>query len=169
MMSETFADKLAGLDNDQNRGALAEIRRAAADPDSDFQMLRVIGRFLPSELDPDKLNNYKRVAALFAIHKLHNDEKYFNFGDTCHILWREMSNGQDSFESRFAALLNSHPDDLYRRLLPIVRFARDKKAEINFDQLRKDMQKWSHRDKRVQKRWAEKFWTIRKEETENEE
>jgi CRISPR type I-E-associated protein CasB/Cse2 len=168
-MNEKFVEKLVGLDNEKNRAALAVIRRAAADPDADFQMLSVIGRFLPSDLHHNDLNNHKRVACLFAIHKLHDGKKNFNFGDSCRMIWNGLHTGQDSFEARFAALLNSHPDDLYRRLLPIVRYAKDKDVKINFDQLREDMQNWSHPDKFVQKNWAKQFWTIRKKDSETEE
>jgi len=164
-----FVERLEELNRKDDKAALAEIRRAAANPDDNFLILRIIGSYLPSEVSNWELDIYKRLACLYAIHKGHINKDYYNFGVSCRKIWLNLDAGKESFESRFAALLNCRPEDLYRHLLSIVRFASDKGVKINFNRLFKDMKYWAHPDKFAQKNWAKQFWTIKlkEEETEN--
>ncbi len=164
-----FVDMLLKLDSEDKKGALAEIRRASSNPDEDFLMLRVIGSYLPKNLEAYELNDYKRLACLFATHKMHTEKENFNFGDTCRLIHQILDAGKDSFESRFAALLNAHSEDLYHLLLPVVRYAKDKDVSINYDTLFNDMRGWGRPDKYVQKKWAKTFWTFQKEEDSQDE
>jgi CRISPR system Cascade subunit CasB len=166
MPSNYFIEKLVELKQKNRRAELAEIRRAASEPENNFQMLKVIGRFLPYDVSVNNITIYKQIACLFAIHQEHTEKEYFNFGRTCQIRWRSLVTGKDSFEARFAALLNSHQDDLFRHIMTIFRQLND--IKINYDLLLNDVMKWGHPNKFVQKSWAKSFWGY-KDNTKEEE
>lgn len=161
MSNNFFINKLVDLEQRNNRYALAELRRASSDPDSNFLMLKVIGSYLPFNISQRDFNLYKQLACLFSIHKNHTDTEYFNFGSSCKILWKSLDTGKDSFENRFSALLNAHQDDLYRYLLPIIGQLKD--IPVNYELLLDDIKRWGHPNKFIQKSWAIKFWGNRKE------
>jgi CRISPR type I-E-associated protein CasB/Cse2 len=67
--------------------------------------------------------------------------------------------GSDNIEKQFASLIDSHPDDVHRRLGHAVRLLRAKEVSINWERLLRDLLHW-HDDRRpVQRQWARDFWT----------
>jgi CRISPR system Cascade subunit CasB len=168
MPNNYFIEKLVELKQKNKRAELAELRRAASEPENNFQMLKVIGRFLPYDVSVYNIDTYKQIACLFTIHQQHTENEYQNFGSSSRIHWRLLTTGQDSFEARFAALLNAHKNDLYRQIMPIVRQFKD--IKINYDLLLGDVIRWGHPNKFVQKAWAKSFWGYKdkRDEEENE-
>jgi len=64
-------------------------------------------------------------------------------------------------ERRFAVLLDSHPDDLPKRLRQAVSMLRSKDIAINWVQLLNDLLYWNTENRNVQRRWARHFWAPR--------
>jgi CRISPR system Cascade subunit CasB len=69
------------------------------------------------------------------------------------------ADGSESLEKRFAALIDSHPDDLPDRLRHGVTLLRSKDISINWKNLLRDLLGWSGDKRLVQRRWARDFWT----------
>jgi CRISPR system Cascade subunit CasB len=68
------------------------------------------------------------------------------------------SDSSESLEKRFAALIDSHPDDLSDRLRHAVTLLRSKDVGINWKNLLRDLLGWSGDQRLVQRRWARDFW-----------
>jgi CRISPR system Cascade subunit CasB len=67
--------------------------------------------------------------------------------------------GSESVEKRFAALIDSHPDDLPARLRHAVTLLRSKDIPINWEQCLRDLLWWGAEKRPVQRSWARDFWT----------
>jgi CRISPR system Cascade subunit CasB len=67
--------------------------------------------------------------------------------------------GSESIEKRFAALIDSHPDDLPTRLRHAVTLLRSKEIPVDWEQLLRDLLAWGAERRPVQRRWARHFWT----------
>ena len=114
---------------------------------------------------------YYLVASLFALHQIswQGDEKFDykrNLGASFAKL-QASSDGNESTEKRFVALLNSHQEDLANHLRHAVSLLKSKEIGIDWLQLLKDLQRWDNDDRRVQRDWAKAFWSSTSDEPEN--
>jgi len=150
-----FIAHLQSLAADQERGALAALRRGLGRPPGTApEMYRYVEPFLPQKHSAIMETAYYQVAALFAWHPKSTGEG--NMG--AHMAKTRSEGGDDALERRFTALLAAHPDDLADYLRQAVSFLKSKEIPINWNQLFWDLQKWSDEDHIVQKRWASAFW-----------
>jgi CRISPR system Cascade subunit CasB len=153
-----FVNMLKGLNNpdNPNRGALAMLRRGLGRPIGKVaDMYPIVVPYLPDNLYRREEEIYYLIGALFAWHP--SDTEKGNFGDSLRTLAAARGESEN-LERRFIALLNCHRDDLPDHLRQNVGLLKSGAISINWIQLFKDILKWDHPDKFVQKKWAKAFW-----------
>ena len=160
-----FIRRLQELATNQDRGALAALRRGLGrPPGAAAEMFRYVEPWLPERRSADQEAAYYLIASLFALHP-----KSVSEGNLGQHLASIRSKGKDdedkgdedkddALERRFSALLAAHPDDLPNYLRQAVSMLKSKETPINWDQLLRDVQAWDAPDRRVQKAWARAFW-----------
>jgi CRISPR system Cascade subunit CasB len=156
-LEERFIDRLKQLAEGGERGALASLRRGLGQPPGTVaEMYRYVEPFLGEQGSSARFKEsaFYLVAALFALHPKSIDEG--NMGG--HLAKTRTDAGADALERRFTALLAAHSDDLPEYLRQAVSFLRSKEIPVNWNQLLRDLQNWSHEDRFVQKNWARSFW-----------
>ncbi len=114
------------------------------------------------------------VAGLFATHPEGDSDSSKNFGVTCKQIERahgeEASEADESrkkqltpTERRFQHLLAANKDEIFDRVMRMVRMAKSQGVSVNYEQLEIDLKRlsgdfkyWSDRTKTE---WATSFWT----------
>ena len=155
-----FVQYLVGLAKEEDRGALAALRRGLGKPPGTApEMFPIVVPWTSGLKIPDEADACFLVASLFALHP--DDADGGNMGGTfARIRAQEGGEGDDSLERRFVALLNAHSDDLPRYLRHAVGLARSKEAPVNYAQLLCDISPplWNHPRRWVQHQWARAYW-----------
>lgn len=160
----TFIEHLLNLKGGPNgRRALATLRRGLGKPPgSEPEMHRYVlaPQVAPARWEWEEDMRYL-VAALFALHPENANDRRSNLGAHFAALCEGDSEPSPAVERRFNALLDSHPDDLYRTLQPAISLLKSKRVAVNWDQLLRDLQRWEDADQRrdVQRAWAKQFWS----------
>jgi len=150
-----FIARLQELAKNEDRGALADLRRGLGKPPGSApEMYRYVEPFLPSQRSSTQENAYYLVAALFGFHPLSTPNG--NFGS--HMAKTLSDESADALERRFTILLSSHFNDLSNYLRQAVSFLKSKDIPVNWNQLFWDLQKWDDEERKVQKKWANSFW-----------
>jgi CRISPR system Cascade subunit CasB len=157
---ERFVEYLEKLEAGQDRAALAALRRSLGkSPGQAAEAHRhVLWVSPPSWEEPA----YYLVAGLFALHpaswrKEKDDNQLTNFGASFARM-KSKADSESSIERRFVALLNCHADDLAEHLRHAVGLLRSNEIPVDWAQLLRDLRKWGHEDRFVQRRWARAFW-----------
>jgi len=164
-----FIDYLEKLVNQNDRGAIANLRRGLGKPPGAVpQMDRYILKFL-SEDTLEQEEPYYLVASLFALWHQGRDKAETAEGNLGRSL-RELverekdphkkDNLEKSIERRLVALLNSHRDDLPHHLRQILGLLRAKDVPVNWGRLLSDVKHWESDNRWVQKQWARGFWML---------
>ncbi len=153
---ENFVKYLTRLSDEENRGAMAALRRGLGQhPGETPGMFPYVVPFLPGSPNRDQENAYYMVASLFALHP--NNCTHGNFGN--HLAaCIENSNDKEAIERRFVTLLGCHIDDLADTLRQSISYLKSKDKPVNYQQLLSDLLLWSSRGRIVQRRWATGFW-----------
>ncbi len=145
---------LKGLEKQQNRAALANLRRGLGKPPKTvMEMYPYLGQFLLHEPNHKYETAVFIVAALFAYYS-DAPGNVGNLGDSI----RRMKDDSDSIEKRFVALLNAKAEDLPYYLRQIIGLLKSKEIAVNWNQLFKDVKNWNSDKRRVQNAWARSFW-----------
>jgi CRISPR system Cascade subunit CasB len=156
-----FVKSLEKLAFDNNRAALAQLRRGLGKKEGTAEMYRYVVPFL----DPEKkygTEQFFLIASLFALHP--KPTRGVSMGK----VFRAMAEKSASVEKRFEQLLSVDADDLDGHLRQAVSLAKSKGVSIDFHQLFIDLKGWGHPDRYVQLRWARDFWGYEKEQSNNE-
>lgn len=160
-----YIERLQSFVDQENRAALAALRRGLTTDDGIApEMHRYVVPWLPEVPRAREDRLLYQTAALFAWHQgwwrgdSESDDRhrYQDFGASC--AWLARTLGRESFEKRFVALLDSHPDDVYPRLRAMVGLLRSGGIPIDWPRLLADIQGWGHESRYVQRRWARSFW-----------
>ncbi len=165
-----FIGHLERLVKEQDRGALAALRRGLGKPPGTArEMDRYVLRFVPTGTKESQENAYYLVGALFADWHQGKDNVApnppENMGASLRALVdREAAEGghrdddEKRVEKRLVALLNCHRDDLPEHLRHVISLLKAKDIPVNWLQLLNDIQKWQRESRDVQRRWARQFW-----------
>lgn len=146
-----FIDHLEALRKQDNRGALAALRRGLGNPPGSVPA--VYPQILPwAPRNRQAEDACYIVGSLFALHPEPGGNG--NIG-TVFAMVKERN---ESLEKRFVALLNCHRDDLPNHLRQAVSLLKSKDIPINWRRLLKDILSWDHEDRFVQQQWAREFW-----------
>lgn len=158
-----FVHKLLSLSQAENRAALAKLKRAAGAPYEDFEILPVIGDRIPNDVSEEKFKIYMLAACLYSLHPAHSEESG-NLGETLRRFRATLGVGQESFDKRFAAVLNAETEDLANRLVQIFRQISRENVYVNYFRLLEDLLRWDNPNKYSQFNWARSYWAYQKEE-----
>jgi len=149
---------LKGLEKQQNRAALANLRRGLGKPPKTvMEMYPYLGQFLSHEPKPRYETAVFIVAALFAYYP----DAPGNIGNLGASI-RQLKDDSDSksIEKRFVALLNAEAEDLpyyLRQMIGLLKSGQ-KHIAVNWNQLFKDVKNWNSDERYVQNAWARSFW-----------
>jgi CRISPR system Cascade subunit CasB len=162
--TQPFITYLYSLASQENRGALADLRRGlTTEPGTSPAMYPYVAPWVPEPLRYTwKEKVYYLIAALFAYYQSGSSANQLtttqgNFGSHCRALVTQKPQSA-SFEPRFSALLKAHRDDLPILLKQILSILRGEDIPINWDQLFLDLQYWNTENHIVQRRWANSYW-----------
>ncbi len=167
---EQFISYLKELADDENRAALAALRRCLGkSPGEAAEAHRYVLRFNP---EPWNEWAYYLVAGLFALHpeswpQKESKSRLTNLGAS--FAWMKTKADNDSsIERRFVALLDSHADDLSEHLRHAISLLKSKEIPVDWLQLLRDLRSWNHEDRFVQRNWARAFWGTNTDEKQDE-
>ncbi len=153
-----FIEYLMRLSTQQDRGALAVLRRGLAyPPGEDVNMYPYIARFVREEdRNREREKVYYLIAALYASHPM--NAMSGNLGNHMARTILEDKNSQEATERRFTALLNADFDDLPRLLRQTISYLKAKETPVCWQTLFDDLTHWSYPQRRTQRKWANAFW-----------
>lgn len=159
---ERFISYLQELADKEDRAALAALRRSLGkSPGEAAETHRYVLRFNP---EPWEESAYYLVAGLFALHPeswphKEGDKRLTNLGAS--FAWMKAkpeASSDSSIERRFVALLDCHADDLADHLRHAVSLLKAKEIPVDWLQLLRDLRRWNHEERFVQRGWARAFW-----------
>jgi CRISPR type I-E-associated protein CasB/Cse2 len=166
-----FARFLYGLAGAEGRATVAELRRAAADPEHDFRDLRLLGSRLAD--DSRVFDAQRLTAGLFALYAARfwqpngslklppfAVDNRRTFGASLRNLRGQLKAGADSLDIRFGALLNAPREDLavpLRGLLARLATA-ERAVPVDFARLLQDLVYWDSNSRSVRRDWARDYW-----------
>ena len=158
---KAFVARLDNLVADEDRGALAALRRGLGRPPGAApEMYPIVERWLPADSDAGRDDPYYTVAALYAFHQAGRPAAAArppaNLGASFALL--AQSTQSESIEKRFVALLNCRRDDLHVHLRHAVGLLKSKDIPVDWAQLAADIRAWSWEKRPVQRAWAKAFW-----------
>lgn len=169
---EEFIKRLSTLD----RGDLATLKRNAGYTIGESRgAVRTFYRILPLGV-ASKHNEeiYFMVATLYGLNKYRFTG---DFGSTMRTVKIKNKSDSDSIDKRMTILLDSDLDlidgyqpgggELAYRLRQCIRLAESKEVGIDWPQLIKDLQYWTHPSKKVKKRWANSYFGYASSEKSN--
>lgn len=155
-MDEKFIGYLESILKRDDRAILAHLRRGLGKPaGTAMEMFPYVAPFTQN-LNRSSENAYFLVASLFGLYPTaswKSDDRN-NLGKSLSFL----KDSSDSIEKRFVALLNANEEDLPNHLRQIISLLKSKDAPVNWLRLLKDIKRWEHADKFVQRNWAKAFW-----------
>ena len=157
-----FVGHLERLVEREDRAALAELRRGLGRaPGEAAGMHRHIVPYIPPDAAPWDEAPYYLVASLFALHQgsLPHDEeggRVTNLGASYGRLSDEV--GRESVEKRFVALLNAEREELPNHLRQAISLLKSREIRVDWLQLLRDVRRWDHPERRVQRSWARAYW-----------
>ena len=160
-----FVKSLEKLYHENNRAALAKLRRGLGKKNGTPDMCRYVVPFLPEGTETYQLGHYFLIASLFALHP-EPAARNTSMGK----VFRAMMGTSQSIEKRFENLLAVDAEDLDGHLRQAVSLAKSKNVRVDFHRLFYDIDRrsWNRPDRRVQLEWARDFWGYEKEQKENE-
>lgn len=152
--SEPLVNHLKKLVREEDRGALAALRRGLGKPPGTVAATYPwVVPFLPANTSPWRSRPYFLVASLFALHPRACSGE--SFGRT--FLRLKESTSRDA---RFRALLAAGPHELPGHLRHAVALlAASDEIPVDWDLLLHHLRQWTHPQRWVQQRWARDFWT----------
>ncbi len=157
-----FVRYLQQLAAEENRGALAALRRGLGKPLGEApEMYPYVMPLLGGRVSDRQEEAFFIVAGLFGLHQrswagTEDGRGFSNMGASLALL---KDGKQDpAIERRFVALLNAHPDDLAEHLRSLVSLLASKDAPIDWGQLLADIRRWDWEGQPVQREWARAFW-----------
>ena len=152
---DKFIAFLEGLVRDNNRAALANLRRGLGKKAwTATEMFPYIAPFLRSSY-PSEENAYFLVASLVG---LNPDAKKTDGNLGFSIFQAQAEDKSKGIEKRFVALLNSDEEDLPSHLRLIISLLKSKEKPINWLLLLKDIKNWNNEKTNVRRNWARSFW-----------
>ena len=150
---EVFVSHLEGYIERNDRAALAHLRRGLGkEPGTAMEIFPYIPWWITNKYNEDA---YFLIASLVGLYPTRSKgDRFNNLGKSL----SRIKDASDSIEKRFTALLNANEEDLSDHLRQIIGLLKSNDVPINWLVLLKDIKKWSHEKKFVQKNWARGFW-----------
>lgn len=155
---DTFITNLSKLD----RGDRAQLRRAAGRPLAEsLDVAGVFYRALPYGILDRDHDVWFLVATLYPMAP---DGGAGDFGATLSRLANAGAGSKAGIERRFNALLDADRAALPFRMRQLVRLVDSHHGRVNWRQLTRDLLRWNHPNRDVQRNWAMSFYRTYGEE-----
>ncbi len=160
---QAFVRALGALVDRGDRAALAALRRGLGKPPALVpEMDRFVVPWLRGDQPAPDDAAFYRVASLFAAWHQGSDlleEFSGSLGKSLRVLADDMPDGhQAGVERRFMALLATHHEELPTHLRHVVSLLRSRGVAVDWARLLRDLVRWNHPDRIVQRQWARDFW-----------
>ena len=153
-VTHPFVEYLEKLRENEDRGALAALRRGLGQPvGATHEMYRYVVPWLGEQSSTAQEERYFLVAALFAYHPQAGGTG--NLGASF-ARTRTPQGDDTATERRFTALLTAHREDLPFYLRQAISFLQAKDVAVDYHQLLRDLGVWERGY--VQRNWAQAFW-----------
>ncbi len=150
MSQAAFIDYLVKRKND--RAMLASLRRCSGKKQGDVRSYPYVVPFLPKE--KYKHDSYFLLAGLFGLYPEHTNKERWTVGKAFRLLPKTVSR-----DRRFKVLLDAEGEQFAYHLQQAVSLLKSKEMiKVNYYQLFKDIQGWTHSERYVQLQWAKDFW-----------
>lgn len=151
---DRFIDRLCELARQDDRAALAALRRSLDEETASFAgAAQVVARSLPREIHTAAEADAYLIAALFALAPA---ERGLPLA-TC--LRRVAADKESvSIELRFTSLLAASREDLPTHLRHAITLVRSQGLAVDWRGLFEDLRRWGHQSGKTQKQWARLFW-----------
>lgn len=157
-----------------DRAAMAALRRQAGKPPGTaMEAHRYVAWATQGDRPSWRDDTLYILAGLFALwhqgkDKVETNGVARNLGGSLRKLARDEKGTvtEDRLESvgrRFAALLNSHRDELYIHLRHAVSLLKNKAVPVDWRRLLADLRGWNWPSRSVQRAWAREFWKEEKQ------
>jgi len=174
MAIEKMVEYLVKLAKNEDRGALASLRRLASDNVGATAAYRHVLAFVPEGDGPRQradVQRYLQIAGLFGVHPHHHGPAgtggesaaaYAPRRNMGHVM-AEVSGGKDdnATERRFLRMLESHEEELpthLRHAISMAAGAQGGTVGVDYVQLYWDLRYWTSDDRKVQLRWARSYY-----------
>lgn len=157
-----FTDYLANLVKQENRAALAALRRGLGKtPGEAAEMYPYVMPFIGDTLSLRRQNDFFLVASLFATHQIGwpgspNEKRGTNLGASFRRLRAAVDSA--SIEKRFVALLNAEREDLPDHLRHAISLLKAHEIPVDWFQLLRDLAGWEWESHSIQRAWSLAFW-----------
>ncbi len=157
-----FVSHLQRLAADEDRGALAALRRSLQDVNGmAAAACPYVVPFLAPEEDLYRDRAFFLAGALFALHPEPGGDGV-SLGHAFRALNTDQegpgSRDNESLRRRFVALLDADAEDLAEHLRTAVSLVRSKQEPLGWDRLLRDVLQWRSPSRFVQRRLARDFW-----------
>lgn len=173
--SSGFVEYLHNLLKEENRRALAVLRRAITNEGIDFSAYTIIGSRLPNLKPSDNYNSYLLTACLFAHHQIPANNGR-SLGYSAQLLERklrekrkDLTQRNESLDHRFSNILNAHNEDLGIYLRHFFSLLKANEIPVDYTKLLQDLRVWHYDSKQAQMKWARDYWVNQKSEDESGE
>jgi CRISPR system Cascade subunit CasB len=160
---ERFVQALAAMAERDDRAALAALRRGLGKPPGTApETFPHVVPNLPPDPSPRLERAYYLVASLFALHPVHwerpaGDRTVTDLGASFGLLAQRSSNSA-GVERRFLHLLLAHEEELPGHLRHIIGLFKAHEVPVDWVRLLRDLPRWDHEDRTVQRRWARSYY-----------
>ena len=157
-----FADYLKRLADDENRAALAALRRGLGKrPGEVSDPSPYVDPWLTPDASRRDEEAHYLVASLFGLHPVSLSPTAGNYsprnlGASLERLLTEGNRG--AVQRRSIAALNSHREELGDHLRHLVGLLGARRAPVDWAQLLHDVERWDNPHRCVQREWARAFW-----------
>ena len=147
-----LVERLEGLWRDENRAALAALRRALM-PGGEASVYPYVAPFFPTRPDARRERALVTLASLFALHPGAG-------GLTLPRALRRVREAKQSgsMDGRFVALLDAELEDVVEHLRHAVSLIRGAEVPLDWSDLLNALLQWGHEDRWVQRKWARMYW-----------
>jgi CRISPR system Cascade subunit CasB len=165
---ERFVAFLVKLVESEDRAPLAALRRGLGKKSGEAADSHpLILPRIPANASVWDEDAYYLIGSLFALHQIdwpvsEDESTRTNLGASFARLGRVVES--ESIEKRFVALLNCHEEDLPDHLRHAVSLLKSKEIPIDWARLLRDVRRWNHEDRWVQREWARAFWGEKREQ-----
>jgi CRISPR system Cascade subunit CasB len=140
-----------------DRAMLAALRRGLGAEPGDPETAAMLPHVVPWINKWYEEADIFMIASLFALHPASRASD--NMGHHIRALDPKLEN--DATERRFVQLLRMRRDTLEPRLRQQISILKSKDIPINWHQLMRDIGKWDHPKRFIQRHWARAFWGAR--------
>ncbi len=155
-----FVRNLQAIRDRKDRGALAALRQGLGrEPGTVVAMFPIVEPRLRKDAGEWERQVSYLIASLFASHPSGGGRG--NLGESLRSV--KSAQHSDAMDARFAALLDSHPEDLPDHLRHAVSLCESKEVPVDWLQLLHDVLRWNDHGRSVQRRWAGSYWSASEE------